>query len=634
MTELDHYFGNDGFLLNSVSGFVVRVQQIAMARVVEQSIQENDVAFLEAGTGTGKTFAYLVPIFLSDKKTIISTGTKMLQDQLRFQDLPLLGKLFPKKRIALLKGRSNYLCPHRLQKNLKVLSTDKRTLARLVKVQSWALTTTTGDLGEVPEVDDRLLPFITSTKDNCLGSACPQFEICPLYTARQRAIEADVIVVNHHLLFADLSLKEESVAAILPSVEVVVVDEAHQIPEIARQFFGASINSRRFTDLIRDLRSEMFLLGNDDPQLLGLVAQLESAISRMVQLIFESTADYDHWFSIGGQHIVEDVDHCLADLIDMMHIVSVRSQGLESCRRRVEQLADDFVLLTEPTNLEDYIHWIDKSASGFNVHLSPINIADNLGQLFYREDTAWIFSSATLCVDGNFEHIKQALGVPDATEQRFASPFDFKTQVRACLPPNLPAPGNDAHTEQLVQAVLPLIRENRGRTFFLFTSYRAMNLARELLHAESLPIFVQGSMTRQALLQAFRETQGSILLATHSFWQGVDVRGAALTCVIIDKLPFASPEEPLPKATMQAIEVAGGNGFVDYLLPQAIISLNQGFGRLIRSETDRGLFVLGDPRIRSRPYGNIVMASLPEMPWVDIEVAGQYLHEISEPEGD
>jgi|TARA_B110000240_G_scaffold185395_1_gene220951 ATP-dependent DNA helicase DinG len=633
VTELYHYFGKDGFLTNSVSGFVVREQQVAMARVVEQSIKENDVAFLEAGTGTGKTFAYLVPIFLSDKKTIISTGTKTLQDQLRFQDLPLLGKLFPKTRIALLKGRSNYLCPHRLQKHLKVLSTDKRTLARLVDVQSWALTTTTGDLGEVSEIDDRLLPFITSTKDNCLGSACPQFEICPLYTARQRAVDADVIVVNHHLLFADMVLKEESVAAILPNVGVVVVDEAHQIPEIARQFFGASINSRRFVDLIRDLRSEMFLLGNDDPQLLGLVAQLESAISKMVKLIFESGADYDHWFSVGGQHVVEDVDHCLADLMDMMHIVSVRSQGMESCRRRVEQLADDFVLLTEPTNLEDYIHWIDKSAAGFNVHLSPINIADNLGQLFYSEDTAWIFSSATLCVDGNFEHIKQALGVPDATEKRFASPFDFGTQVRACLPPDLPAPGNDAHTEQLVQAVLPLFRENKGRSFFLFTSYRAMNFARDLLHAESLPIFVQGSMTRQALLQAFRETKGSILLATHSFWQGVDVRGAALTCVIIDKLPFASPEEPLPKATMQAIEAAGGNGFVDYLLPQAIISLNQGFGRLIRSETDRGLFVLGDPRIRNRSYGNVVMASLPKMPWVDIEVAGRYLREISEPAG-
>ena len=633
MTELDHYFGEDGFLTNSVSGFVVREQQVAMARVVEQSIQENDVTFLEAGTGTGKTFAYLVPIFLSGKKTIISTGTKTLQDQLRFQDLPLLGKLFPKKRIAMLKGRSNYLCPQRLQKHLKVLATDERTLARLVHIQSWSLTTTTGDLGEVSEMDDRLLPFITSSKDNCLGSACPQFDVCPLYTARKRAVDADVIVINHHLLFADLALKEESVSAILPEVGVIIVDEAHQIPEIARQFFGESIGSRRFIDLIRDLRSEMSLLGNDDPQLLSLVLQLESAISKMVKIIFESAADYDHLFSVSGQDIVEDVDHSLADLMDLMRVVSVRSQGLESCRRRVEQLADDFVLLTEPTNLENYIHWIDKSAAGFNVHLSPISIADDLGQLFYNEDTAWIFSSATLCVDGNFEHIKQALGVPDATEQRFVSPFDFTTQVRACLPQGLPAPGDDAHTKQLVEAVLPLFRENSGRSFFLFTSYRAMNFARELLHAESLPIFVQGSMSRQKLLQAFRETKGSILLATHSFWQGVDVRGAELTCVIIDKLPFASPEEPLPRATMQAIETAGGNGFVDYLLPRAIIALNQGFGRLIRSETDRGLFVLGDPRIRSRSYGNVVMASLPEMPWVDIEVAGRYLHEISEPAG-
>ena len=238
MTKLDHYFGDGGLLKDSVAEFVVREQQVAMARVVEQSILTNDVAFLEAGTGTGKTFAYLVPIFLSDKKSIISTGTKTLQDQLRFQDLPLLGKLFPKKRIAMLKGRSNYLCPQRLQKHLKVLATDERTLARLVHIQSWSLTTTTGDLGEVSEMDDRLLPFITSSKDNCLGSACPQFDVCPLYTARKRAVDADVIVINHHLLFADLALKEESVSAILPEVGVIIVDEAHQIPEIARQFFG------------------------------------------------------------------------------------------------------------------------------------------------------------------------------------------------------------------------------------------------------------------------------------------------------------------------------------------------------------------------------------------------------------
>ena len=638
--ELKAYFDSDGCLAREVSDFVVREQQLEMAIAVAQSIDDGNVTLVEAGTGTGKTFAYLVPLFLSKKKLLISTGTKTLQDQLRFQDLPLLTKLFPEHHVALLKGRSNYLCPHRLYKHLQVMTGSEKTMTGLVEIRLWSERTKTGDLGEMQEIEDQLLPFVTSTRENCLGSNCPKYSVCPLYAARHRAQEADVVVVNHHLLFADLALKEDSINSILPLVEAIVVDEAHQLPEIARQFFGASIGSRRFTDLIRDLQSEMFLLGNDDPRFLSLIGQLDTAVSRMVRLILAGAADYDQWFQQVGQAVVEEVDHALADVLDVLEVISIRSQGLESCKRRTQQLIDEVALLTEPTALDEYIHWIDKSRHGFNIHLSPVDIARTIGPLFcegFSEGkTAWIFTSATLCVDGTFAHIKQTLGVEQAVEKRFPGTFDFRRQVKALVPNDLPTPGSDHHTQLLVDEMKPILRQNQGRTFFLFTSYRAMNFAKELFAAEGgeFNVLVQGSLPRQQLIALFRKTERSILLATHSFWQGIDVRGARLNCVIIDKLPFASPDEPLTRATMRAIAARGGNGFIDYLLPQAVILLNQGFGRLIRAETDRGLFVLGDPRVNSRSYGSVVLASLPDMEWIETSEAGDYMREISEYPGD
>ena len=622
MTDLSRYFDDDGLLAQEIPGFVIRNQQLAMAKAVADSVLNQKVSFLEAGTGTGKTYAYLVPLFLSGKKVLISTGTKTLQDQLNFQDLPLICVFFPKHRVALLKGRSNYLCPHRLDKFLRVMLTDEATLSQLVRVRSWAAATTSGDLGEAPRVEDHVVPLITSTKDNCLGSSCPKFDTCPLYRARKKAQKADIVVVNHHLLFADLSLKEDSLISVLPEVEAIVVDEAHQVPDIARQFFGASVSTSRFGGLIRDLRSELSLLGNDDPTLLNRITQLEDVINIMIGSIFAGNAEYDQWFECGGKSIVEEVDHSLAELCESLRIASERSQGLDNGRRRVEKIADDFVLLTEPANLDKYVHWIDTSQSGFTVHLSPIDISQSIGRLFSHG--AWIFCSATLCVDGTFSHIRRALGVEKAVEHRFLSPFDFRRQVRASLPRDLPDPDGDGHTRALVEAVRPALLANQGRTFFLCTSYRAMHLARDLL-AESHNLLVQGELPRHELIAAFRRTERSVLLATHSFWQGVDVRGAGLTCVIIDKLPFASPKEPLPGATMRAIDAAGGNGFLDYLLPQAIITLKQGFGRLIRSETDQGLFILGDRRIFSRSYGGVVLSSLPEMEWIEMESACQYL---------
>ena len=622
MTDLSRYFDDNGLLAQEIPGFVARNQQLAMATAVADSVLNQEISFLEAGAGTGKTYAYLVPLFLSGKKVVISTGTKTLQDQLNFQDLPLICKFFPKHRVALLKGRSNYLCPHRLDKFLKVMVTDEATLSELVRIRSWTAVTTSGDLGEAPQVEDHVMPLITSTRDNCLGSSCPKFDTCPLYRARKKAQKADIVIINHHLLFADLSLKEDSLISVLPEAEAIVVDEAHQVPDIARKFFSASVGSHRFGALIRDLRGEMSLLSNDDPSLLNRITQLEGAINIMIGSILAGNADYNQWFECGGKSIVEEIDHSLAELCESLRTASERSEGLDNGRRRVEQIADDFVVLTEPASVDDYVHWIDRSPSGFTVHLSPIDVSQTIGPLFSHG--AWIFCSATLCVDGTFSHIRRALGVENAVEHCFLSPFDFRQQVRASLPRDLPDPDGDEHTRALVEAVRPALLVNQGRTFFLCTSYRAMNLAKDLL-AESHNLLVQGELPRHELIAAFRRIERSVLLATHSFWQGVDVRGAGLTCVIIDKLPFASPKEPLPRATMQAIDAAGGNGFFDYLLPQAIITLNQGFGRLIRSETDQGLFILGDPRIFSRSYGKMVISSLPEMEWIEMESVCQYL---------
>lgn len=627
MTQLHEYFDNDGFLVQEIPLFIAREQQLRMAQAVEKSLHDKKVSFYEAGTGTGKSFAYLVPILLSDRKVIISTGTKTLQDQLFFQDLPLLGKLFPLHQIALLKGRSNYLCSHRLNKFLSVMTSNEASLAQLVRIREWASTTVSGELSDAPPVDEDVQPLITSTRENCLASSCPDFETCALYLARKKAQEADVIIINHHLLFADLALKEDSLGSLLPEIEAIVVDEAHQVPEIARQFFGKSLSTKRLADLIRDLRCEVSLLGNDDRQLLNFASLLESENLAMVRQVLAEDIECENWLRERGQSIIKKLNNILFNLVLTLNNVSERSEGMKNITNRAEELASDFRVLTESSELLDSLRWIDKSQGSFTIHLSPIDISQTVGGLF--SSTAWIFCSATLSIDGNFDHIQRALGIENAIGKVFSSPFDFHRQVKAYLPLELPKPGTDEHTHQLVESIIPILRSNLGRTFFLCTSYRALHIVRERL-AGSFSILCQGDLPRRELLLTFRQTPRTVLIATHSFWQGVDMKGANLTCVVIDKLPFASPKDPLVRATMQAENQRGGNGFVDYLLPQAIIRLNQGFGRLIRSETDRGLFVLGDPRIKTHSYGELVMSSLPDMEWIELDGACKYLSEISE----
>lgn len=631
MQALKDYFVAQGELSSIVPGFVSRPVQLEMAQVISDAILAGNNALLEAGTGTGKTFAYLIPLIAAGKKAIISTGTKALQDQLFFKDLPLITSLFKGRiKVALLKGRANYVCPERLDKSLKVISGSSSggVLDKLERVRQWSTRTGSGDLTELSDFhnDPALISMITSTRDNCLGSSCSRFDECPLYRARDHANDADLVVVNHHLLFADLALKEDNLAQLLPTVEVVIVDEAHQIPEVARQFFGSRIGSGQIMELARDIRRELSLLGNDDPQLLMAIAELESAIESM-SVAAKSVPvengrelfDLTYWLEFSGAESVENVDMALGDVLQVLQIAAQRSRGLEHCMQRTIRIIDQFTLLTEPNALDEtYVHWMQLRERGFVVHLSPVSISTELANHFNNGLPAWLFTSATLAVGNQFDHIRTSLGLDqDVIEKQFDSPFDYQNQVLGYIPQGLPVPGTDEHTSKLIEVIRPFIKE---KSLILFTSHRALKLASELLIAqEDLTIFYQGQLPKAELLQRFRQASQCILLATQSFWEGIDLRGADLRCLIIDKLPFANPEDPVSRAMIKSIGAAGGNGFMEYLLPQAIISLKQGFGRLIRQESDQGLFILGDPRVNSKSYGNLVLNSLPQMRWTGDE---------------
>ncbi|MFT6318136.1 MAG: ATP-dependent DNA helicase DinG [Candidatus Pseudothioglobus sp.] len=637
-SDYAHLLGDSGPVAARIQGFIHRQQQIDMATMIADTMEAGDNAMIEAGTGTGKTFAYLLPLLLSRQRGIISTGSKTLQDQLFYQDLPLIADVldWPVK-VALLKGRGNYLCPQRLEKHIATATrySDAAHLPELIDIRGWWQRTTTGDLNELVDLEgSSVLPLITSTVDNCLGGDCPMVSECPLYKARARAQVADVVVVNHHLLFADLALKEEGFASLLPDVSTVVVDEAHQIVEVARHFFGERVSSGQINALCRDIRAENALLGNDDIALTQAAEALESVLRELTAQLRKAPAEFelDSILSLPGPaRAIDHVDLALGELLSVLAGAAVRSTVLGHCYSRALRQADEFSLLTEVSDRDsEFIHWLERLDHGFVLHLSPISIAKAL-QAQLDASRTWILTSATLSVGREFTHFKRALGNSNFNEQIFDSPFQFIDQVKAHVPQDIPAPGSDHHTRALVNYCLPLIQQHRGRTFFLFTSYRAMHVARDILEGYAgLPILVQGSMAKAQLLAKFREISGCILLATHSFWEGVDVRGADLRCLIIDKLPFSSPDDPMTAAQLKLIGAAGGNPFIDHAVPEAVIALKQGFGRLIRQESDRGLFVLGDTRLVTRAYGKLFINSLPEMEWLQSrEAVTLYLDDLN-----
>jgi len=594
-----------------------------MADAIEKVLLEGNRLVVEAGTGTGKTLAYLVPAILSGMKIIVSTGTRNLQEQLFFNDIPLIrAALELPFQVSILKGRANYLCPHRLELSLGEHNHAGYRIDELIKIREWSSRTSTGDIAEITDVEENsaVWSYVTSTVDNCLGSTCSKIGECPVYLARIKANDADLVIVNHHLLFADLILKEEGIGQVLPSADGIILDEAHQLAETAGLFFGSTLSSRQLTELARDTLKEQLQLGNDDRRVVDAAQSLERN-TRSLLLAFGKSSANRTWSDIhvddSVRKAVSDVDKNLVALMDVLEETSVRSKGLLSCYRRSVRLADLFVMLTDEVVVEDeYIHWLETTDRSFVIHLSPLSIADQFSALINERDCSWVFTSATLAVGDSFAHFLNSLGLEHATQElKLDSPFDFERQALFYIPEALLNPSESDYTSVVVERALPVIKACRGRTFFLFTSYRALDQAAEQLAREpDLVCFVQGSLPKSELLFRFLHTERSVLLATSSFWEGVDVKGDLLTCVIIDKLPFMSPADPIVRARLDAMTNLGVNGFYQYMLPQAAISLKQGFGRLIRDEVDRGIFMLGDPRILTSSYGKVFLNNLPAMP--------------------
>ncbi|MDH5191861.1 MAG: ATP-dependent DNA helicase [Gammaproteobacteria bacterium] len=609
----------EGPLAARISGFAVRSQQQEMAESILSVLLDGKKLVAEAGTGTGKTFAYLVPALLSGKKVIISTGTKTLQDQLFQKDLPVVrNALSVPITTALLKGRSNYLCTYRLHQIAPQHKLSRHDTDALQKAKEWSSYTKSGDIAELnnlPE-DSGIWNLITSTAENCLGSECEDYNKCYLVNARRQAQEADVLVVNHHLLFSDMALREEGFGEVLPGANAFILDEAHLIPELASVFFGVSLSSRQLTELSKDTIAAQINSAGDTPELRKAAETFEKKV-RDMRLAMGKDIRRSSWQALKEKKInsaIKVVSESLQLLINHLNLASERSKELDACAKRAELLQDRFRKITD-NNESDYIHWFETFKNSFVLYMTPLNVANIFQERIAQYRSAWIFTSATLAVGDSFDHYTDHLGLHDAETRQWQSPFDFEHQALLYIPKNLPDPNDTGYIDSVIDAAIPVIEACGGRTFFLFTSYRALNRAKAVLQEEiDYPLLVQGSMPHAELLESFRKTGNAVLLGTSSFWEGVDVRGEALSCVIIDKLPFAPPDDPVLQARIDIMRRNGGNPFMEYQLPNAAITLKQGAGRLIRDVNDTGVMMLCDPRILGKPYGKVFLRSLPSMP--------------------
>ncbi len=613
--------GADGPFATEVPNFQPRECQQAMSEAVEEAIAERASLIVEAGTGTGKTFAYLVPALLSGKRVIVSTGTKTLQDQLFHRDLPRVrGVLGARLKTSLLKGRANYLCLYRLDQLRKEGHlTSPEQVTQLQAIQAWSKRTSSGDRGEFAEVPEAspLWPRVTSTAENCLGAECPMFGDCFVVKARRAAQEADLVVVNHHLLFADLAIKQEGFGEILPGAHAFILDEAHQVPELAGQFFSTHVTSRQVSELASDTLAECATTTGALAVLRESIESVAPALRR-VRLGMDRLPRRGAFTQLENDSVASDELHALGKILvalaEALATQNERSRGLASLHERAEALCQR---LHEVCDGEagSHVHWYELSQHGFALHATPLDLAPPLRTLREQLHSAWIFTSATLSVAGRFDHFARQLGLEDPDTLALPSPFDYSHQALAYLPKNLPDPGSADYTERVLASVRPVIEAARGRSFILFTSHRALKRAAELLDDLPYPLFVQGTAPRHQLLTEFRESGNGVLLGAASFWEGVDVAGEALSCVIIDKLPFAAPDDPVLQARLSAVREAGGNPFFEWQVPTAAIALKQGAGRLIRDSTDRGVLVLCDPRLTTRAYGKLFLRSLPPLPF-------------------
>jgi len=612
--------GPDGPFASEISGFTPRDCQQQMAEAVEEAIADAQILIAEAGTGTGKTFAYLVPALQSGKRVIVSTGTKTLQDQLFHRDLPRVREVLGARlKTSLLKGRANYLCRYRLEQTRKdgrFASLEQVT--HLHAIASWAERSGSGDRGEFAEVpeDSPLWPRVTSTAENCLGTECPMFADCFVVKARRAAQEADLVVVNHHLLFADLAIKQEGFGEILPGAHAFVLDEAHQIPELAGVFFSTNVTSRQIDELAKDALAECGPVS-------GALASLREPIDAIAPLLRRTRLALDKLPAKGAFTLIESnaeamtelhaIEAALLKLTEALSAQAERSRGMTTMHERAEALCQRLHDVLDGSARE-WVHWYELTAQGFGLHATPLDLAPPLRALREQSQAAWIFTSATLSVAGQFDHFARQLGLDDPVQASLPSPYDYPRQALAYLPKGLPDPNAPDYTERVVAVARPVLEAARGRTFLLFTSHRALRRAAELLVDLPFPLFIQGTAPRHQLLTEFRESGNGVLLGAASFWEGVDLAGEALSCVIIDKLPFAAPDDPVLEARLSALRDAGGNPFFEWQVPAAAIALKQGAGRLIRDVTDRGVLVLCDPRLTTRAYGKLFLKSLPPLP--------------------
>ncbi|MFC0225775.1 ATP-dependent DNA helicase [Serratia aquatilis] len=614
-------FAPEGALAQAINGFKPREPQKLMAEAVTEAINFKQELVVEAGTGTGKTYAYLAPALRSKRKVIISTGSKALQDQLYTRDLPTVANALKYKgKLALLKGRANYLCLERLeQQSMAGGELAGQTLIDLVRLRSWSSQTEEGDISSCSDVaeDSFVWPLVTSTNDNCLGSDCPLYKECFVVKARRRAMDADVVVVNHHLFLADMVVKEGGFAELIPEADVMIFDEAHQIPDIASQYFGKQLTSRQLLDVAKDITIAYRTEVRD-------TAQLQKSADRLSQ----STQDFRLALGEPGfrgnlrevlaqpnvQRALLLLDDALELCYDVVKLSLGRSALLDAAFERVTLYRARLKRLKE-VGEPGFSYWYECNSRHFVLALTPLTVADRFREMLDEKPGSWIFTSATLSVNEQMGHFTERLGLNKAKTLLLQSPFDYANQALLCVPRFLPSPNQPGGARQLARMLRPLIEANQGRCFFLCTSHQMMReLAEEFRATLALPVLLQGETSKGQLLAQFVEAGNALLVATSSFWEGVDVRGDALSCVIIDKLPFTSPDDPLLKARIEDCRLRGGDPFNDVQLPDAVITLKQGVGRLIRDTDDRGVLVICDNRLVMRPYGEVFLNSLPPTP--------------------
>lgn len=629
--DIEQLFSAAGPLGQAVDGFRPRQSQTEMAKTIAQAIANQQALIAEAGTGTGKTFAYLVPALLWGGKVIISTGTKNLQDQLFLRDIPTVRKaLKAPVSVALLKGRANYVCHFHLERTLQNgRLTSRDDVGYLREISRFIKTTASGDKAELSKVPETALIWnlVTSTRDTCMGAECQYYQDCFVMKARKQAQQADVVVVNHHLFFADVALKDTGVAELLPSANTIIFDEAHQLPETATLFFGDTVSTSMVLELCRDVQAEGLSHARDGADWAKVVGSVDRA-ARDLRLTFSqdivrlavNQIALSSTFFPALETLKEELRHMIA----VLEKQAERAETIEQCRVRAigleSQLARWNASGASAAKYEEgqeRVLWVEAFSSSLQLHQTPLSIAPIFNKQREGVPRAWIFTSATLAVKNDFHHFTLQMGLTDAVAHTWSSPFDYDRQGLLYVPLNLPQPNSLDYTDAVVDAALPMIEAAGGRCFLLCTTIRAVNRAAERLRDEfakrnlPFPLMVQGEAGRTELLDRFRAAGNAVLIGSQSFWEGVDVRGEALSLVIIDKLPFSPPDDPVLAARIESLERKGFNGFMHHQLPEAIINLKQGAGRLIRDETDRGVLMVCDPRLISKPYGKRIWQSLP-----------------------